>query len=79
MYNDWDSEPTVTNCTFTGNSARRYGGGTGNYQSSPTVTNCTFSGNLAVEWGGGMYNKYGSSANSGMGSRARAPLAILKF
>ena len=63
MYND-NSSPTVTNCTFSGNSATTYmtgsGGGMYNYNSDPTVTNCTFSGNSAFD-GGGMYNDYGSS------------------
>ena len=54
MYND-SSSPTVTNCTFSGNTATGDGGGMDNYFSSPTVTNCTFSGNTANA-GGGMYN-----------------------
>ena len=57
MYNR-NSSPTVTNCTFTGNSAnwdRGGGGGMENYYSSPTVTNCTFTGNSAY-WGGGICN-----------------------
>ena len=49
------SSPTITNCTFSGNSGT-WGGGMYNYQSSsPTVTNCTFSGNSASS-GGGMHN-----------------------
>ena len=53
MYNLAGS-PTVTNCTFSGNSAG-YGGGMYNRESSPSVTACVFSGNPA--WtGGGMYN-----------------------
>jgi hypothetical protein len=55
MFNEENSNPTLTNCTFSGNSANRYGGGMYNYKSSPTVTNCTFSGNSAA-YGGGMYN-----------------------
>ena len=54
MYN-YNSSPTVSNCTFTGNSAV-WGGGMYNYSSSPTVTNCTFSGNEAGFKGGGMFN-----------------------
>ncbi|UCE58177.1 MAG: right-handed parallel beta-helix repeat-containing protein, partial [Phycisphaerales bacterium] len=62
MYNDGTSSPTVTNCTFSGNSARVDGGGMYNYDnSSPTVTNCTFSGNSARDYGGGMYNYDNSS------------------
>ena len=54
MYNE-NGMPTVTNCTFSGNSAIDLGGGMYNFFSNPTVTNCTFSGNTANE-GGGMYN-----------------------
>ena len=60
MYNN-SSSPTVTNCTFSGNSADYYGGGMYNYNSNPRVTNCTFSENSAIEGGGGMYNYYNSS------------------
>ena len=56
---NYHSSPTVTNCTFSENAAKR-GGGMCNYHSSPTVTNCTFSGNEA-QYGGGMYNYYSSS------------------
>jgi len=58
MWNESGS-PTVTNCTFSSNSASS-GGGMNNYGSSPTLTNCTFSGNSARSRGGGIYN-YGSS------------------
>jgi hypothetical protein len=59
MCND-GSNPTVTNCTFTGNSAM-YGGGMYNHLStSPIVTNCIFVRNLADDRGGGMYNYYSS-------------------
>jgi hypothetical protein len=55
MYNDFGS-PTVSNCTFSGNSAK-YGGGAFNNHSSPIVTNCTFSGNRTSHFqGGGMCN-----------------------
>jgi parallel beta-helix repeat protein len=57
MYNSPGS-PTITNCTFSGNSANS-GGGMENISSSPTITNCTFSGNSTLA-GGGMYN-YSSS------------------
>ena len=59
MYNH-NSSPTVTNCTFTGNSAEYCGGGMYNRGSSPTVTYCTFSDNSAACYGGGMYNRDGS-------------------
>ncbi len=55
------TSPTVTNCTFSGNSAFSNGGGMFNQVSSPTVTNCTFSGNIVNFSGGGMYNITGSS------------------
>lgn len=48
------SNPTVTNVTFSGNSAF-LGGGMFNYESSPTLTNTIFNGNTA-DYGGGMYN-----------------------
>jgi parallel beta-helix repeat protein len=62
MYNYYSS-PTVTNCTFSANSAVYGNGGGGmlNEYSSPTVTNCRFSGNMASTYGGGMYNKYSSN------------------
>ena len=64
MYNYYSSS-TVTNCTFSGNTAYWQGGGMYNYHSSSTVTNCTFSGNTKGTYqdggGGGMYNFYSSS------------------
>lgn len=53
-----NSSPTVTNCTFAGNSGG--GGGMTNSSSSPTVTNCIFTGNTAG-MGGGMRNVNNSS------------------
>ncbi len=58
MNNNFGSNPTVTNCTFSGNTAD-FGGGMYNDGSSSTVTNCTFSGNTAGV-GGGMSNEHGS-------------------
>ncbi len=58
------SSPSLTNCTFTGNSASGTSGGGGgvyNVTSSPTLTNCTFTGNSA-SYGGGMYNFSSSPA-----------------
>jgi len=54
MYNNYCS-PTVTNCTFSGNSADYIGGGMYNEGGSPTMAGCTFSGNSA-DFGGGMFN-----------------------
>ncbi|HOT92631.1 MAG TPA: choice-of-anchor Q domain-containing protein, partial [Anaerolineae bacterium] len=53
--------PTLTNVTFSSNTATYYGGGMYNDglnggTSSPTLTNVTFSGNTATYYGGGMYN-----------------------
>ena len=59
MYNI-ESNPTLTNCTFSGNWAYD-GGGMFNKESSPTLTNCTFSDNWAEIWGGGMWNYRSSS------------------
>ena len=55
-----DGNPTLTNCTFTENSAGAYGGGMYNDSSSPTLTNCTFTENSASYSGGGIYS-YDSS------------------
>jgi len=50
---------TVTNCTFSGNTAD-FGGGIYNGGSS-TVTDCTFTGNTANFVGGGIYNTFSST------------------
>ncbi|MHC4676724.1 MAG: right-handed parallel beta-helix repeat-containing protein, partial [Planctomycetota bacterium] len=52
--------PTVTNCTFSGNSASN-GGGMHNFSSSPTVTNCMFIGNTSAGTTGGMHNHTNSN------------------
>ncbi|MGD9116922.1 MAG: right-handed parallel beta-helix repeat-containing protein [Dehalococcoidia bacterium] len=57
---DCTSAPTLTNCTFTGNSAN-YGGGMYNDIASPALTDCEFTGNSA-NFGGGMYNDNGSDS-----------------
>ncbi|HUW83071.1 MAG TPA: right-handed parallel beta-helix repeat-containing protein [Phycisphaerae bacterium] len=59
MCNWYSSSPTVTQCTFSGNTADGFGGGMDNWASSPTVTHCTFSGNTA-DGGGGMFNSASS-------------------
>jgi len=56
MYNWNNSSPTVSNCTFSGNTADSGGGMYNDDYSSPTINNCTFSNNTAVDDGGGMYN-----------------------
>jgi hypothetical protein len=62
MYNN-NSSPTVSNCTFSANSAiwGGCGGGMANYYSSPMVSNCTFKANSADVDGGGMHNNWYSS------------------
>ncbi len=64
MYN-FNSSPTVTNCTFSQNTATYDGGGMYNFNSSPTVTNCTFSGNSVTydNFGGGGMSNYQASPN----------------
>ncbi|MBK8567608.1 MAG: hypothetical protein IPN76_30900 [Saprospiraceae bacterium] len=62
IYNHGSSSPTLTNCSFSGNSTDGGGGGMYNLvYSSPSLTNCSFSGNSAGGGGGGMYNYYFSS------------------
>jgi hypothetical protein len=63
MYND-QSNPTVTDCSFTFNKVK-YGGGMYNKASHPLVTNCDFYAvglpyNNSV-YGGGMYNEESNS------------------
>ncbi len=60
MYNN-HSSPTLTNCTFSNNSAGYRGGGIYNDTSSPVLINCLLESNSAVERGGGMYNIWSSS------------------
>lgn len=52
MYNE-SSSPSLTNVTFSGNTAAQ-GGGVYNYISNPTLTNVTFSNNITPQEGGGM-------------------------
>ncbi|MHC4556347.1 MAG: right-handed parallel beta-helix repeat-containing protein, partial [Planctomycetota bacterium] len=60
MFNGPGSNPTLTNCIFSDNSAVGHGAGMYNDSNcSPTLTGCTFSANSAVGhdgYGGGMYN-----------------------
>jgi hypothetical protein len=62
MYNDIGS-PTLTNVTFTSNSAQFDGGGMYNNGGSPTLTNVSFNANSANDDGGGMVNWDGSNAS----------------
>jgi len=61
MYNR-NSSPTLSNVTFSGNTAIYYGGGMHNDNSSPILSNVTFSSNSASYYGGGMSNTYSSSS-----------------
>ncbi len=63
MYNEYNSSPSLSNVTLSGNSATYNGGGMSNYQSSPSLSNVTFSGNSAY-YGGGMYNYQSSPSLS---------------
>jgi hypothetical protein len=66
MYNYFGS-PSVTNCTFSRNTAGRNGGAMYNSSNSnPTVTNCTFNANIVIStgyWtgGGGICNYVNSN------------------
>ncbi|UCD83378.1 MAG: right-handed parallel beta-helix repeat-containing protein, partial [Deltaproteobacteria bacterium] len=51
----------ITNCTFSGNSAKYGGGIFNNWYSLPTITNCTFISNQVINDGGGVYNDNYSS------------------
>ena len=62
MFNNESSSPTLTDCTFTNNTADNSGGGMYNYiNSSPALTDCTFTSNSADYAGSGMYNVDDSS------------------
>jgi parallel beta-helix repeat protein/predicted outer membrane repeat protein len=53
MYCYYSSSPTLTNCTFTDNTAAQRGGGMYcRYSSSPTLKNCTFTDNAGRDGGG---------------------------
>ena len=55
LYRKGSGVPSLTNCTFSDNTAGEAGGGMYNFKGSPTLTDCTFESNSAPE-GGGMYN-----------------------
>jgi hypothetical protein len=60
MYN-WQGSPTVSNCSFCGNSASWCGGGMYNYRGNPTLMNCEFTRNSVSSYGGGIYNEFESN------------------
>jgi subtilisin family serine protease len=61
IYN-YNSSPSIIDCTFTGNIAKYRGGGMYNNNSNPIIINCTFTENETTSstytdaGGGGMYN-----------------------
>ncbi len=57
MHNASNSSPTVSNCTFTSNTASSFGGAMYNAAScNAVVTNCVFTSNVGSNYGGGIYN-----------------------
>ena len=51
----WQSNPTVTDCTFSRNTVSFFGGGISCiFNSNPTITGCTFQGNSSELYGGAM-------------------------
>ena len=52
---------TITNCTFSGNSAISTGGGIYTLGGSLTITNSTFSDNTAISSGGGIFGLFGET------------------
>ncbi len=57
----WISNPTIANCSFSGNHAD-FGGGIANFHGSATITNCAFEANSATDGGGGIYLGAGSDS-----------------
>ena len=51
----------LTDCTISGNTSQRNGGGLSNVVAQLIMTNCTVSGNSTVFQGGGMFDKGGST------------------
>ena len=49
------SDPTISNCTISGNEAYDYGGGIWCYYSNPTISGCTIEGNTSDYGGGGIF------------------------
>jgi len=62
IFNTNSSDPNMSNCAFSNNSAREGGAVCNNY-SKPNITHCIFSGNEADYYGGGISNEYSSGPN----------------
>ncbi len=60
MYNEYFSEPTLANVTFSGNSAANNGGGMFTDNSNLVLTNVSFDSNSAIK-GGGIYSSWGGA------------------
>jgi len=58
LHNQFNSEPPITNCTFTRNTAAFFGGAINNeFGGKPHLTNCLFTANTANE-GAAIYNSF---------------------
>jgi predicted outer membrane repeat protein len=60
VFNELNSDGSISGCTFTTNTADQVGGAMFNYQSSPSVLDCSFNANDAGA-GGAIYNFSSSS------------------
>ena len=60
----YSTSPTVSECTFSGNSAGTHGGGVYIGTASPSIVDCTFSGNSTGTGNGGAIYSYSSSASA---------------
>jgi predicted outer membrane repeat protein len=61
MQNRYYCDPTITNCTFYGNTASHSGAVSNHSNSNPTLVGCLFSGNLATDDGGAIRNTSNSN------------------
>jgi uncharacterized repeat protein (TIGR01451 family) len=61
MYNEGNSDVTLSAAFFFNNSAEYYGGGISIHNNRSTLDNVTFWGNSSGHYGGGMYNGWGSN------------------
>ncbi|MDO9085044.1 MAG: choice-of-anchor Q domain-containing protein [Anaerolineaceae bacterium] len=59
VYNATDSNPTIRESSFRGNTAT-YGGAIYNFENANKIVNSLISGNLATQAGGGVYNYFSS-------------------